>query len=179
MRTKINLLALAAALIISGSLIAQAQTDKSVTSTNNAETNKDYSISPNNKTVTTTLPEKLVLNFNRTFPFASNAKWTVTADAFFANFSIDEKPVMASFNKKDEFVYALIYGCQADLSVSIQQDIRKNYPSFTVYKVVEIKTPETVNYQVVLHNSTAYVDLQVSQDGEIQETKELRKTKVD
>jgi hypothetical protein len=84
------------------------------------------------------LPEKLILTFNKIFPSAVNAKWTTTRDAFFANFIIGEKPGMASFNKKGEFVYALIYGSEKDLSLSVQQDIRKNYPSFTIYKVIEI-----------------------------------------
>ncbi|HEV8285928.1 MAG TPA: hypothetical protein VGQ09_16565 [Chitinophagaceae bacterium] len=82
---------------------------------------------------------------------------------------------MASFNKKGEFVYALIYGSEKDLSVSVQQDIRKNYPSFTIYKVIEIKMPGTTSYQVVLQTASEYVDLRVSEDGQLQETKKVKR----
>jgi hypothetical protein len=121
------------------------------------------------------LPEKLILTFNKIFPSAVNAKWTTTRDAFFANFIIGQKPGMASFNKKGEFVYALIYGSEKDLSVSVQQDIRKNYPSFTIYKVIEIKMPGTTSYQVVLQTASEYVDLRVSEDGQLQETKKVKR----
>ena len=174
MKPKINLIVLTAIVIISVSSTASSQTNTSIKLANNSGRNKDYSAATDSKTPTG-LPEKLITNFNHAFPSAVNAKWSATADAFFANFSIDEKPVMASFNKKGQFAYALIYGGVLDLSVNIRQEIQKKYSSFTIYKVVEIKTPATVNYQVILQNSAEFVDLRVSEDGQMQENKKVTK----
>ena len=80
---------------------------------------------------------------------------------------------MASFSKKGEFIYGLIYGKETDLSPSIQQGIRKKYSSSAVFKVIEIKMPGSINYEVILQNATQYIDLGISQDGQMQEVKRI------
>jgi|SRR6266536_852345 len=174
MKPKINLMVLTAIVIISVNSTVNSQTNTSIDWAKNSVSNKDYSSATDSK-MPNNLPEKLITNFNHAFPSAPNVRWSTTVGAFLANFSINEKPVMASFNKKGQFVYALIYGGVLDLPATVRQEIQKNYSSFIIYKVVEIRKPEVVNYQVILQNSEKFIDLRVYEDGQIQETKKVTK----
>ena len=172
MKPKINLLLLT--ILVAGlNFSVSAQTGPALASVKNNEVN---SLAGDNKvTGTIVLPEKLLRNFNRTFPLAQNPKWTTTDDAFLSSFVNAGRSVNASFSKRGQFVYALIYGKETDLPEFIQQDIKKSYPSSTVFKVIEMKKPETTSYQVILQNATEYIDLQISWDGKMQEDKRVTK----
>jgi hypothetical protein len=170
MKSKINLLLLATVTTISFSAIGQ--TEVSIT-----QKSELTSGSADSKVITGTiiLPEKLMKNFTREFPTAHNPKWTTAEDAYFSSFTEGERSVSASFSKKGQFVYALIYGKGTDLPPSIQQGLKKDYPAATVYKVIEMRKPGFVGYQVILQNTKEYINLDISEEGHIQEAKRINK----
>ena len=174
MKPRINLSLSTVILATALSLSAGAQTNTSLVLAKNTGV---AGMSTDSKTITGTinLPGKLVGNFNKNFPMAQNAKWTVTGDAYLASFTDGGKLVNASFTRKGQFVYALIYAKATDLPDFIQHDIKKSYPSATVYKVVEMKKPGVVDYEVILQNATEYINLKITQDGQMQEEKRITK----
>jgi hypothetical protein len=121
----------------------------------------------------TRLPQKLLANFKRNFPAATNSQWTSTNTTFFVNFTTNGNTAMATFNAKGKFNYALIYGSATDLPLSIPQMIHNNSASFTILSEKEIRTRRIINYKVVLTDQKQYIDLHVTQDGQIQQAKQM------
>jgi hypothetical protein len=172
MTTKINLV-LVVSLVITIHIATSAKPDHSMT-TANKPTLSDSTPSINTTTIAeTVLPQKLLANFNRTFPAATNSKWTKTSATFFVNFTMNGNTAMATFNTKGKFNYALIYESAADLPLSIQQMIHKNYGSYTILSVTEIRTPGIINYKVILTDNKKYMDLKITQDGQVHEAKQV------
>ena len=173
MSTKTNNLLLTVVLIGTFHLTTNAQNSASpVVLTTQQEVNKTLS-TPSEKSaaVAIELPEKLLRNFTRNFPSADNVKWTSTPETFLANFVSDEKTFTTTFNKKGQFVHALIYGKEKDLPELIQRQLKKDFGAFIVFKVIEIKTPETNDYRVILQNANQYIELNMSGQGKVQEMK--------
>lgn len=153
---------------------AQNTTNPSVVFASGQEINKTPNTSGEMRiSGTIDLPEKLLHNFNRNFPSADNVKWTTSRKTFLANFISDEKTFATTFNKKGQFVHALIYGKEKDLPETIQSQLKKDFSSFTVFRVIEIKTPGNSYYQVILQNATQYMELSFSGEGKMQEMKKI------
>ena len=177
MNVKPNNLLLAVILIGSVHLTVTAQDTKPVAVVASGE--EVSKISPTSGEIgisgTTNLPEKLLRNFNRNFPSAENVQWTTTPKVFLANFISDEKTFTTTFNNKCQFVHALIYCKEKDLPETIQRQLKKDFSSFTVFKVIEIKTPGNSDYQVILQNATQYMELNLSKEGKVQDMKKIKR----
>jgi hypothetical protein len=172
MTTKINLV-LVVSLVIIIHIATSAKPDHSMT-TANKPTPGDSTPSINTTTLAeAVLPQKLLTNFNRKFPEATNSKWTKTNTTFFVNFTMNGNTAMATFNTKGKFNYALIYESATDLPLIILQMIQKNYGSYTILSVTEIRTPGIINYKVILTDNKKYMDLKITQDGQVHEAKQV------
>jgi hypothetical protein len=174
MKRKINLV-LAITSIMTVNMVTAAKPDHSINTVNNHATY--YSDSLPSETITTIaatgLPQKLLANFKRNFPAATNSQWTRTSTTFFVNFSVNGNTAMAMFNTKGKLNYALINESATDLPLSIQQMIQKNYASYTILSVKKVRIPGIVNYKVLLTDHKQYIDLHVTQDGQIQQAKQM------
>jgi hypothetical protein len=174
MTTKINLV-LVVSSIITIHIATSAKTDNSMTTANKLMLHNSDS-TPSSNTITVAeaaLPQKLLANFNRNFPAATNSKWTKTSTTFFVNFIMNGNTATAAFNTKGKFNYALIYESATDLPLVILQMIHKNYGSYTIFSVTEIRTRGIINYKVVLTDNKKYMDLKITQDGQVQEAKQV------
>ena len=174
MTTKINLV-LVVPLVITMHIATSAKPDHSMTTAN--KTTLHYSDStPSVNTISiaeAVLPQKLLVKFNRNFPGATNSKWTKTNTTFFVNFNMNGNIATAAFNTKGKFNYALIYKSAKDLPLYILQMINKNYGSYTIFSVTEIRTPGIINYKVILTDNKKYMDLKITQDGHVHEAKQV------
>jgi hypothetical protein len=176
MTTKINLV-LAITFITTINTVTWAKPANAIMTTVNNPTTLISDSTPVQNTNAITpavLPKKLLTNFNRSFPEATNSKWTKTGTTFFVNFNMNGNTAMATFNTKGKLNYGLIYKKAVDLPSSIQQTINKNYASFTIISVTEIRIPGIVNYKVVLSDQQQYIDLRLTQDGQIQQSKQVK-----
>jgi hypothetical protein len=174
MKRNINLV-LAVTSFMTLSIVTWANQEHSINMVNDHATYYRDSIPSENITpvAETGLPQKLLVNFKRNFPGATNAQWTKTSTTFFVNFSMHGNTAMATFNTKGRFNYALIYGSAMDLPVAVQQMIHNKYASFTILSVKEIRTRNIINYKVVITDQKQYIDLHVTQDGQIQQAKQM------
>jgi hypothetical protein len=174
MTTKINLV-LVVTLLMAFNRATLANAGSSMTINNLTSLNSDSTPVENITYITEGgLPKKLLTNFNRIFPAATNSKWTKTGVTFFVNFNTNGNTAMATFNTKGKLNYGLIYKNAADLPPAIQQMINKDYASYTIISVTEIRTPGIVNYKVVLSDQRQYIDLRLTQDGQIQQSKQVK-----
>ena len=101
-----------------------------------------------------------VLNaFNTEFTSAQEVEWTATGDYFRASFDINGVKVSAYYNADGELMGLTRNISTAQLPVSLQANLKKNYSGYWISDLFEVAKNNGTSYYVTLENGDKKVVL--------------------
>src|SRR5215207_5490928 len=110
MNKKINQLFLTVLVLGTMQLTARSQSNPQVLLASNNTVTSAVAAEDKPAAEKVAVPGKVSQKFTAAFPAATNVKWVSTNESYLASFKSEEKTFNATFTKKGQFVYALIYG---------------------------------------------------------------------
>ena len=122
------------------------------------------------------ISEKAIKNFNKSFNKQSNASWYAINDGFVAMFSEDGIKTKAYYDTKGRPVGDVRTYQEDKLPKEIRHMIKSNYYDFDIILVNEVSVGSAKVHLVKLEDSKSYKTIRV-QDGEMSETEVFTKSK--
>lgn len=119
---------------------------------------------------------KLVDNFSKTFPGATNVAWTPLTEGHQVCFLISGKKTRAVYTSQDELSYSVMEYKAAELPAKLNSVLKANYSDYAVFSALEVKACQGSCYNLVLENKSGFVNLKVDGD-EIEEVSKTVKSK--
>jgi hypothetical protein len=120
--------------------------------------------------------ERVKSEFEKSFAGASNVKWEVKDDFYFATFDLNAKEVSAAYNEVGELlgVSRVLETCELPFSVSFA--VAQNYSGYNVAKTAtEITYEGQTSYYVNVENDKKFLKLKCNTNGEIVVDKKVKK----
>lgn len=113
--------------------------------------------------------------FSRTFPTASNVKWSDDKDGYFVSFTLNGCLEKVFYDKTGNFICSWRYAGESELPPMVLSVIGKNYKDSKILGATEVATPNTSFYEVKLGTNKYWYSIKVSPNGEVIEQKRFDK----
>src|SRR5689334_5468406 len=102
---------------------------------------------------------KVLNSFNTEFTSAQEVEWTATGDYFRASFDMNGVKVSAYYNADGELMGLTRNISTAQLPVSLQANLKKNYSGYWISDLFEVAKNNGTSYYVTLENGDKKVVL--------------------
>ena len=97
--------------------------------------------------------------FNTEFNTAKEVKWTTTSNYYQAAFTYNDQHLFAFYNLNGEFTALMRYISLTDLSLNLQNDLKKGYKGYWISNVFEVAKNGETSYYIILENADTRVTL--------------------
>jgi hypothetical protein len=110
----------------------------------------------------TAIAPEVLRSFQTTFAAAKNVDWTVTADLYKAQFSLNGQHITA-FYKQDGTMAAVTRNITSmQLPINLQTSLKNEYKGYWIAGLFELSNEEGVQYYVTLEDANTRVVLKSS-----------------
>lgn len=106
--------------------------------------------------------QKVLDAFKTEFTSATEVAWSAGADYYKATFNYNGKYVFAFYNESGELLGLTRYISPADLPLSLQNNLKKNYEGFWVSDLFESSKNDGTSYYITLENADSKIVLNSS-----------------
>jgi len=117
-----------------------------------------------NMTEAGVLTTRIVKKFSRTYPQASNPKWTRIDNCYQVSFLEKGLKTTAVFQENGKMNYAITDLKIENMPAGLQQIIKKDYDGFRILNAVEINNNGNISRQVILENTASYITIKARGD---------------
>ena len=100
--------------------------------------------------------------FKTEFTTAKEVSWTAGENYYRATFTYNEKHVFAYYNMDGELLGVTRYLSPADLPISLQQELKKEYSGYWISDLFEVARNDESGYYVTLENGESKMVLKAS-----------------
>jgi hypothetical protein len=100
--------------------------------------------------------------FKTEFTTAKEVSWTAGENYYRATFTYNEKHVFAYYNTDGELLGVTRYLSPADLPISLQQELKKEYSGYWISDLFEVARNDESGYYVTLENGESKMVLKAS-----------------
>jgi hypothetical protein len=129
-------------------------------------------------TVAMALPnEKVLKNFNLTFPRADSIVWYESETDYGVYFINDGIKCRMWYDLEGNVKKSIRYYGEEKLPPMIIGNLQRKYPDMKVFGVTELSTPEEFTYQIVLEGDRHWVNVNSDAVGNLKTIKKLNKAK--
>jgi hypothetical protein len=111
--------------------------------------------------------EKVLVQFGKAFPSAENVKWAEDTNGYFVSFTQFGILTKVTYDHNGSFQYALRYYKEENLPISILMAVKEKFQTAKIFAVIEVSTPEGIEYHVKLEDTKKLYGLRVSSLGDI------------
>ena len=119
--------------------------------------------------------EKLVQIFRQTYPDAVDVSWLEYPETYAVSFKEGDERSIIIFSKDGTFLRATRYYDEKYLPYYLVAAIHGKYPAKKIYGVIEVSTPENIDYFIKLEDAKTWMTIQVSSDGSIKAIENFKK----
>ena len=155
---------------------AVAQTNK-LSSPLNFPTTKELAYADESKAdPASSINEKAVKNFSKSYSKQSNASWFTLDDGFVAIFTADGIKTKAYYDRKGRSVGEVRTYQEDKLPKEIRHMVKSTYYDFTIFLVNEVTVGNAKVHLIKIEDQTSFKTIRV-QDGEMTETEAFTKSK--
>jgi hypothetical protein len=114
---------------------------------------------------TAAVNEKIVRNFKEIYPNAIQVRWVEYPETYVVYFEENGIKVNIIYNKDGSFVSSERYYKEEYLPYYLLAEIRKKYPSKTVYGVSELTSPGMISYFIKLEDAKSWITIKMDSEG--------------
>jgi hypothetical protein len=100
--------------------------------------------------------------FNNEFNAAKDIKWTVAQHYYLASFVYNDQHVAAYYSPEGELMGLTRYISPADLPLTLQSDLKKNYRDHWISDLFEVSNSEGTTYYITLEDAETKLVLKAS-----------------
>lgn len=122
------------------------------------------------------LSEKALISFSKSFPDANNAKWNRVGKKYVVDFIKNEKQHKCLYNVKGNLIYSLSYGSEKDLPRDVRRDVKREYIDYNITQAVETHEDNRHVWIINLDDSNSFISVAV-ENGSIEELSHYTKSK--
>ncbi len=119
--------------------------------------------------------ERLLDQFNHTFPGAEYIRWTEDQGFNIVSFTWNDTPCRIWYDKDGAMVYSLRYQQEGELPLKVQLAIDKKYHDKHLDNFVEVTNKNGVSYEVMLSDDKKYYMVSATAYGDVSLKYSLRK----
>ncbi len=109
--------------------------------------------------------QKVLDAFKTEFATAKEVEWSVGSDYYKATFNYNGKYVFAFYNENGDLLCLTRYISPADLPLSLQNSLKKNYEGYWVSDLFEAAKNDDTNYYITVENADTKIILNSSGSG--------------
>lgn len=106
--------------------------------------------------------KKVLEAFKNEFVSAKDVSWSAGNNYFRATFTYNEKYVFAYYNFNGELLGVTRYISPADLPISLQQELKKDYSGYWISDLFEVARNDESGYYITLENGDSKLVLKAS-----------------
>lgn len=106
--------------------------------------------------------QKVLNAFKSEFTTAKEVTWSAGENYYRATFTYNEKHVFAYYSTDGDLLGVTRYISPADLPISLQQSLKKDYSNYWISDLFEVARNEESGYYITLENGDAKVVLKAS-----------------
>jgi hypothetical protein len=119
--------------------------------------------------------EKVLKNFNLTFPKADSIVWSESETEYGVYFVNDGVKCRIWYDLEGNVKKSIRYYGEEKLPPIIVGNLQKKYPDAKVFGVTEVSTPEEFTYQITLESEKHWLDVNADPVGNLKTIKKLNK----
>ena len=119
--------------------------------------------------------EKVMAAFEKTFPQASEVKWTETDYTYEANFRSAEVISRIIYDKEGNILKCYRSYFENNLPILILSRIKQAHSDKNIYGVTEVSSGEGTAYYVILHDDEKWYEVVSDNYGNLSMKKKFRK----
>ncbi|MGV3528363.1 MAG: hypothetical protein ACO1OO_05655 [Flavisolibacter sp.] len=119
--------------------------------------------------------DKVLANFNRSFPSAQKVAWSEYPDAFVVYFVKGDEQCRLWYNKEGEVVKSIRYYERDLLHPFIRSKVEKRYKGWDIKFITEVSSEEGTSYNVTVEKGNDWHSLMVNTYGQISVENKYRK----
>ncbi|MGB8191229.1 MAG: hypothetical protein WCF67_04875 [Chitinophagaceae bacterium] len=120
--------------------------------------------------------EKVLRAFQGTFPLVDEVKWKEYDNYYTVSFKQQTIQSEVRYDKEGNFLSSLRYYKEDMLPLSVLHQIKKKYPTKTVFGVTELIVGTDVAYFVKLEDEKTWYTIKSDQQGNLSVYEKLRKS---
>lgn len=106
--------------------------------------------------------QKVLDAFRLEFNTAKEVEWATGGNYYKATFTYNENHVFAYYSLEGELLGVTRYISPADLPISLQQSLKKDYAGYWISDLFEVARNDESGYYITLENADAKVVLKAS-----------------
>jgi hypothetical protein len=106
--------------------------------------------------------QKVLDAFKSEFNSAKEVEWAAGDNYYKATFTFNEKHVFAYYNMEGELLGVTRYISPADLPISLQQSLKKDYTGYWVSDLFEVARNDESGYYITLENADSKIVLKAA-----------------
>jgi len=106
--------------------------------------------------------QKVLEAFRTEFNTAKEVAWSAGDNYYRATFTFNEKHVFAYYSVEGELLGITRYISPADLPISLQQSLKKEYTGFWISDLFEVARNDESGYYITLENADSKIVLKAS-----------------
>ena len=125
---------------------------------------------------TSRVSERALIAFSKSFPGATNAKWSRIGNKYAVDFTKDEKKNKSLYNVKGSLIYSLCYGSEKDLPKDIRKIVKREYVDYNITQAVEAHEDNRNVWIINLNDDDSYITVAV-ENGSLDELSHFKKAK--
>ncbi len=178
MKTTFNylLIACVAITLSVGNIFGQAPLTKSSTAARFDYGDKSSNSSNNVSLAVPTASEKALNAFSKSFPDATDARWSRVEKRFVVDFIKDKKSHKNLYTAKGNLIYSLCYGSEKDLPRDIRKIVKREYIDYNITQAVEANEDSRNVWLINLDDDNNFITVAV-ENGSIGELSRFTKSK--
>ena len=113
-----------------------------------------------------TVNEKLLREFQATFPLAEKVEWNETGDHYFVHFKDHEIFSEIEYDHEGNFIASVRYYTSVDLlPLHLVWKLQKKFPNKNIFGIIETNTETETYYYVKMEDDKVWVTVKCSPDG--------------
>ncbi len=114
--------------------------------------------------------------FQKEFAAAREISWTVHTEYIQASFVYNDRYLTAYYNSTGELLGLTRFLSPADLPLSLQADLKKNYSEFWITDLFEVASQEGTAYYISVENADSRLILKATDSRKWYHYKKFRKS---
>ena len=120
--------------------------------------------------------EKVLKAFNETFPAVVEVKWKEYDNYYTVSFRQHSIQSEVRYDKDGNFLSSLRYYKEDMLPLSVLHNLKKKYPTKSIFGVTELIVGTDVAYFVKLEDAKTWLTIKADQQGNLTVYEKLRKS---
>lgn len=121
------------------------------------------------------LDERIVEQFEKTFPAASNVKWSEYETFYEVVFYNNQIMCRARYDRKGTILSVLRYYYEKDLPHFISAKVKERYPGKKIFGVTEVNSEVGLDYRIVLEDEKRWYHVNSDESGNLHLFKKYKK----